>query len=609
MAYTLKEGAAKAGDWLQRIQAFGWFLSASGITGTVLTWTHSAAFWPMVGYSAGAGGVGVAAWAVSSRKRVPPPLPSAPNADSSLAMLRDMGFRFDRPQSEPTAPRLTWHQLEERFKNVQGEVETMWQREDVSGKVSWYVYARPPHTQRTVERFLNEARIAGRMLAEAGDLPRRFPDQHFEDYADDWLNVVAALVGPEPHITGSGNDERGTYKSAFLDKTVDASQVACGRLATAAITGVPVTPKPPKVTTASIAALLPYEKAGRDLQTLAQAQVDHVQQLLQAPPTQASAGHSPVAEPPAAELPKGLVQLSWHQDVVGLHIDATNLRPEVILDFKLWVTDVRKYSDTNNTFVQVEFFHESPELQLWSETKTQATQIGGLTKLFCGSPVTFAFLYRDANAIWFKGRTRDASIEQPKLQTADVGVWEVTLRCEVGDRARTEKLMFAWPDAGRAPTPWSFPAKPVKLVSDAPEPPTILSGRAAVSGSVRESESAKPDPNAKDQAFADVLTERYSFALHGIMNWGRLAKGADFTEADSREWDDLERNWTDEVRELLKAHGCNAQIQAHFRDLHEVPYNQFHHFRYMSERLSMFSLRLKRLKSIINHYANVPILD
>jgi hypothetical protein len=220
--------------------------------------------------------------------------------------------------------------------------------------------------------------------------------------------------------------------------------------------------------------------------------------------------------------------------------------------------------------------------------------------LFSGSPAKFSFLYRDAAAIWFRGRTSDASVDQKVFR--DAGTWQVSLRGSVGNESSQYKLVFEWHDIGRAPNPQVISQPKPKTVSTAPPPPTMLDGRGG-------SHTATHDPDEKDQAFADVLTERYSIGLHGIMNWGRLSKGQEFTELDAREWNEMERKWTDEVRELLRAHGCNPQIQAHFRDLHEVPYNQFHHFRYMSEKLSMFSLRLKRLKSIINHYANVPILD
>lgn len=116
------------------------------------------------------------------------------------------------------------------------------------------------------------------------------------------------------------------------------------------------------------------------------------------------------------------------------------------------------------------------------------------------------------------------------------------------------------------------------------------------------------DARKRNQAFADLLTERYTYGLNSVMNWERLTKGQSFTEADFNEWLERERTWTASVRNLLELHGCSQQEIAHFWAIHDVPVRQFHHFFHVSQQLSMFSERLNRLKSIINEYAEVKIL-
>jgi hypothetical protein len=119
---------------------------------------------------------------------------------------------------------------------------------------------------------------------------------------------------------------------------------------------------------------------------------------------------------------------------------------------------------------------------------------------------------------------------------------------------------------------------------------------------------AQLERKQKDQEFADVLTERYTNGVNEIMNWSELRKAQSFASEDFTLWNERENEWTAGVRQLLEQHGCNAQIIAHFWTIHEVPYHQFHHFHHVSDALSMFSERLKRLKAIINDYAETKIL-
>lgn len=109
----------------------------------------------------------------------------------------------------------------------------------------------------------------------------------------------------------------------------------------------------------------------------------------------------------------------------------------------------------------------------------------------------------------------------------------------------------------------------------------------------------------KNQAFADMLTERYRFGLHTILN---MPLGPGPFPEDWGQWKVEERKWTQEVTDLLEVHGCSRQEISHFRELHEVELRGYHDNLVVDQAKSMFSLRLKRLKKIINTYADNPIL-
>lgn len=114
--------------------------------------------------------------------------------------------------------------------------------------------------------------------------------------------------------------------------------------------------------------------------------------------------------------------------------------------------------------------------------------------------------------------------------------------------------------------------------------------------------------NQKDQAFADVLTERYKHALHKIMNW---PVGPDPMNHDRDEWAkwlSLETEWTAETVRVLKNYPCSAQIVSLFEEIHEFHFGDFHIDMLVNARKSMFSERLKRLKRIIDHFADDAVL-
>jgi hypothetical protein len=119
---------------------------------------------------------------------------------------------------------------------------------------------------------------------------------------------------------------------------------------------------------------------------------------------------------------------------------------------------------------------------------------------------------------------------------------------------------------------------------------------------------AQVNKTIKNQAFADVLTKQYDHGLHEIMNWKGLRKHSKFTNEVAAEWYRQEKAWTKGVRDLLEAERCTAQVIAHFWNIHKVVLGAYHPNAKMNQALSMFSIRLDRLKAIIDMYSETPIL-
>ena len=170
-----------------------------------------------------------------SLNRTCPQIPSWAYRRAKEGIVKGEGtYSVDKPAagSMPThTPSVTsdyWREAEQRLDRIDGELTATWMLYD-DGHVEWSVYASNDSAGRRVDRFLSEARMLGR--AVSGLPPAlRFPSVSFSDDADNWLNVVAAIVKPS-RMKGSGRNERGEYESGGIDDLVDASKVACARLA------------------------------------------------------------------------------------------------------------------------------------------------------------------------------------------------------------------------------------------------------------------------------------------------------------------------------------------------------------------------------------------
>jgi hypothetical protein len=148
-------------------------------------------------------------------------------------------YEIANESTSPPVESKDWYQVESRFERIRGEVWCIWQQHDRTKVVSWNVYSRDFEDRRIVARFLNEARLAGVMAQDVPGLPKKFPGTVRHDAVDEWLNVVSALV-PSDRFSGTGSDENGTYTSGSIEDVVDASRIACGRIATEFVSTQPL---------------------------------------------------------------------------------------------------------------------------------------------------------------------------------------------------------------------------------------------------------------------------------------------------------------------------------------------------------------------------------
>jgi hypothetical protein len=124
-----------------------------------------------------------------------------------------------------------WEEMEEAFSRIPTEVEAIG-AQNTEGRVAWSVHPATKGEARDRDRFLSEARRAGAAVRKIHDLPRRYSTGEAEDTADDWLNVVTALIHFPIKIHGEGRDpDFGEYKTELFEEIVRASRDACRRIA------------------------------------------------------------------------------------------------------------------------------------------------------------------------------------------------------------------------------------------------------------------------------------------------------------------------------------------------------------------------------------------
>lgn len=144
---------------------------------------------------------------------------------------------------QATVAGAVWPQLEQRFAELEGEVDAGWSYNTVTGELAWTLSQRLEggaiaamregrHLSRIKERFDALASEAGRNLSRLASRPTKFGGLAGDISARDlWLNAVLALVDHSREIGGTSRsrDQRGV--SGWLSSAVDASRLACARLA------------------------------------------------------------------------------------------------------------------------------------------------------------------------------------------------------------------------------------------------------------------------------------------------------------------------------------------------------------------------------------------
>jgi hypothetical protein len=104
----------------------------------------------------------------------------------------------------------------------------------------------------------------------------------------------------------------------------------------------------------------------------------------------------------------------------NLHICVYNNTPNVIPDFRLYVTDIRLYSEKHEAFIEVPAMHSRGPFKKLELVGTPPTDI------FPGHPGLRPFLSIEESGhtqllLTFRGRTEDASMETRAIDQGDCG--------------------------------------------------------------------------------------------------------------------------------------------------------------------------------------------
>jgi hypothetical protein len=146
-----------------------------------------------------------------------------------------------------------------------------------------------------------------------------------------------------------------------------------------------------------------------------------------------------------------------------LHIRVFNNTPNAIRDFRLYVTEMRLYSETHKAFVEVPAMHARgpfKKLELLAEPP--------ITGIFPGHPTLLQFVSIEKTGhttllLTFKGRTEDASMETRAIDQG--GLWRVDFEISAVGKTGRASLKFRW-SPGAAPEPYEDPP----VASKAPPP-------------------------------------------------------------------------------------------------------------------------------------------
>lgn len=104
---------------------------------------------------------------------------------------------------------------------------------------------------------------------------------------------------------------------------------------------------------------------------------------------------------------------------------------------------------------------------------------------------------------------------------------------------------------------------------------------------------------SSNQRFADTLTKHYEKGVHQILN---------LPVSDMHKWGIDRDAWIRELKEMMEAQGCSKQETSYVETLHIIPLAKWGEDSDEKDKeKTMFSMRLERLKKIIDTYAVRPI--
>lgn len=123
-----------------------------------------------------------------------------------------------------------WRAHEARFAQLTGDLYALWTYVTETGEASWHVHRADGASMRDLQAFEAEAVAAAGSVAQLRkEAPRKF--KNAAPGVDTWLNVVGALVEPKSDLEMTGSLAGRRHVGGTIDNVVEASRIACARLA------------------------------------------------------------------------------------------------------------------------------------------------------------------------------------------------------------------------------------------------------------------------------------------------------------------------------------------------------------------------------------------
>ena len=154
---------------------------------------------------------------------------------SGFALLLFL-FWLDRHRSPGDAlsvePPPDWRSHESRFAKLNGSIYALWTYYTEDGSVSWNIVTNQGSSARDRQAFEAEATAAATDLAKIQLPSHGFTPTQDASAVERWLNALHVLVDPKSDFEMTGVSEGKRTVGGTIEDLVEASKVACARLAT-----------------------------------------------------------------------------------------------------------------------------------------------------------------------------------------------------------------------------------------------------------------------------------------------------------------------------------------------------------------------------------------